>query len=607
MSYRLKTDLSVDPAFKILHEHPLPTWVIDARDLSVLFSSKSASEKYGIKADEFLQLNFLDIFTEESRLFYFQHTAGRNEPSSLEGRYSHIKNDGKKIDVELYASCIKFNNKDCYQVSCVDITGKTNEGQKLQEESLRYKTYIDHSSDGIYCQEFSVPLDITSSFGQMIEHSRRYSYIAECNDAMARMYGYEKADDLKGALTEQLLDFSDNTNLEFFRIFIDQGFRIVNATSHEKDRFGNTRYFLNNAMGVIENGFLKRIWGTQQDITEKKRTEEKLQLLANLVEQSSDIITASDNDFRPVTWNKAAERIYGISAEQVIGKNFSDFIEIRYENATRQEVRDMIRDRGSWSGEACFTRPSDLKKVVLMITFKKMIDDNGLSLGYLVTATDITERKIAESKLKESENRFRNIADSSPVMIWMTDENDITTYTNRKWIEFTGIDIKGKPEGWANLVHKDDLEKAKRIYDNAFEQKKQVTIIYRLLHKSCGYRWVHDVSVPRFSDGKFIGFIGSVVDIEDQKQKEQQLRYQSTILENVSDIIIATDPDFKVKSWNASAEFYYGIKEKDALGKRMSEMLRYDFRNSSHGEMLQILQAKGQWKGEITNFNEKGE
>lgn len=607
MSSPLKTDLSIESTFKILTEHPLPTWVIDARDLSILFASRSASEKYGIKPDEFLQLNFLDIFSEESRLFYFQKTANRNDSSLFEGRYSHIKNDGNRIDVELFASRIEFKSVKCIQVSCVDMTGKINEAQKLYEESLRYKTYIDHSTDGIYCQEYSIPVAISNSFEKLAEHSKSHSYISECNDAMARMYGFDKADELKGVLTEQLLDFNDPTNLQFFRAFVEQGFKIVNAISHEKDRFGNTRYFLNNAIGVIENGYLKRIWGTQQDITEKKRTEEKLQLLANLVEQSSDIITAADNDYRPVTWNKAAEKIYGISAEQIIGRYITDFIDIHYVDASREMVRGIIKEKGSWSGEAFFVRPADQKQVTLMITFKQMMDEKGVSLGYLVTAKEITERKEAESKLLESESRFRNIADSSPVMIWMSNENDITIYTNKKWMEFTGVDIKGKADGWSRLVHKDDLTKAKRIYDKAFEQKKQVTIIYRLLHKSGNYRWVHDVSVPRFSDGKFIGFIGSVVDIEDQKQKEQQLRYQSTILENVSDIIVTTDLDFKVKSWNASAEIYFEIKEQDAQGRKMSDLLRYEFKNSSLEEVIGILKTRGQWKGEVTTHNSKGE
>ena len=71
------------------------------------------------------------------------------------------------------------------------------------------------------------------------------------------------------------------------------------------------------------------------------------------------------------------------------------------------------------------------------------------------------------------------------------------------------------------------------------------------------------------SDGVFIGYIGSVVDIEDQKQKEHQLHYNAIILENVSDVIISTSLDFKVISLNASAEFYFGITESEVIDKRM--------------------------------------
>ena len=242
-----------------------------------------------------------------------------------------------------------------------------------------------------------------------------------------------------------------------------------------------------------------------------------------------------------------------------------------------------------------------------MFGFKTRLDENNNPIGYLISASDITERKKAESRLKESEFRFREMADSSPVMIWMCDESSLTTYTNRKWIEFTGVDITGDPDGWSKLVHPQDIQKARSVYMDAFVKMAEVTMQYRLWNRDGSFRWVHDVSVPRFINDQFVGYIGSVVDIEDQKQIENQLRYNATILGNVSDIIVTTDLEYRVRSWNPSAEFYYGIPASEAIGQRMSEMMHFQFTDTTLASILKDLNTVGEWKGSLSYVNKQGE
>lgn len=334
-----------------------------------------------------------------------------------------------------------------------------------------------------------------------------------------------------------------------------------------------------------------------------------LRFLANLVEQTSDILTAADLDYKPITWNKAAEKIYGVTAKQVIGRDIRDFITINYCAATKENIREKIKKEGEWRGEAFFVRPTDNKTVTLWICFKLLKDERNNPLAHLISATDITERKEAELRLKESENRFREMADSAPVMIWMADENNKNTYLNKKWLEFTGKDIsKNNAKGWVSFVHKEDITKAKEKYNEAFKNRKPITILYRLRSADGTYRWVQDVSAPRFlSDGTFVGYIGSIVDIEDQKRKEEQLHYQAIVLENVSDIIVTTDLDFKVIGWNKIAEHYYGISEADAIGKPISNLVEFTFYGTTAEQSLAELKANGIWKGEVSIVNKKGE
>lgn len=353
------------------------------------------------------------------------------------------------------------------------------------------------------------------------------------------------------------------------------------------------------------NGFPDQFLTSEES---SKHSLATLKLFALLVQETSDVLTAADVNYKPLTWNRASEEIYGLKAEQVIGKDLREFIDIHYPGTNRDEIRKTIKTKGEWRGEAWFVRPTDQKTITLLMCFKELKEAAGELLGYLISATDISEIKEAGSRLIESEQRFRDVAESSPAMIWLSDENDITIYANKKWIEFTGKDIGNDPEGWISLIHPEDKSRITKEYFRGVELKKQVTIVYRLLRADGVYRWVHDVSIPRFlSNGKFIGYAGSVVDIEEEEQKHEQLRYQSTILENVSDIIVTTDLDFKIRIWNKIAEEYYAISKEEAIGQGVDELLHFTFYGTTFKESLDELKEKGIWKGEISIVNRRNE
>jgi PAS domain S-box-containing protein len=149
-----------------------------------------------------------------------------------------------------------------------------------------------------------------------------------------------------------------------------------------------------------------------------------------------------------------------------------------------------------------------------------------LSIPILFLAAVIEERATGESERRESESRFRIVADSAPVLIWMSGVDKLFTFFNKPWLKFTGRTLDQEVgNGWAEGVHPDDLQECLKVYTEAFDARKAFLMQYRLRRYDGEYRWVSDQGVARHdAQGNFVGYVGSCVDVTDLINKEQALR-----------------------------------------------------------------------------------
>jgi two-component system sensor kinase FixL len=149
-----------------------------------------------------------------------------------------------------------------------------------------------------------------------------------------------------------------------------------------------------------------------------------------------------------------------------------------------------------------------------------------LSIPMLFLAAVIEERTTRETELRESESRFRIVADAAPVLIWMAGVDKLCTFFNKPWLKFTGRSLEQEVgNGWAEGVHPDDLQKCLKIYTEAFDARKPFVMQYRLKRYDGEYRWISDQGVARHdARGNFAGYIGSCVDVTELLNKEQALR-----------------------------------------------------------------------------------
>ncbi|WP_291163001.1 PAS domain S-box protein [Gemmatimonas sp. UBA7669] len=138
---------------------------------------------------------------------------------------------------------------------------------------------------------------------------------------------------------------------------------------------------------------------------------------------------------------------------------------------------------------------------------------------------DITDRRAAEQSLRESEARFRSMADSAPVMIWVVGGDGLVRYLNQRWFDFSGMQPTDPTPSLADWVHPDDQSEYRRVTEQARAARRPYRHEFRLRRHDGSYRWVINTATPRVhDDGEWLGYIGSILDIEDRKRLEDELR-----------------------------------------------------------------------------------
>lgn len=186
--------------------------------------------------------------------------------------------DGRAVVLDLTALVVRGRQGEArYGLALVEpLTDRRQAEEALRRSEERYRSFVANSSEGIWRFEAEQPIDTTLPVDEQITLFYKYGYLAECNDTMARMYGFRQAEEIIGKPLGDLLLASDPVNIASARAFIGHHYRLTDVESVEVDRDGGQRYFVNQVIGVVEHGFLLRAWGTQRDVTARKRADEAL-------------------------------------------------------------------------------------------------------------------------------------------------------------------------------------------------------------------------------------------------------------------------------------------------------------------------------------------
>lgn len=278
-----------------------------------------------------------------------------------------------------------------------------------------------------------------------------------------------------------------------------------------------------------------------RDISDRKRAEERIHESEARLRLMSDalpgLLSYIDREYRYRFCNAKYEEWFGLSSEQVLGRTLADVVGADA-FATLKPLADraLAGERATVETRVPYHRGGQRD---VHIDYLPDRDQAGVVRGYFALIQDISERKAIDMRLRESEMRFRSMADHAPVMIWVTEVDGSCSFLSRSWYEFTGQ----TPEnalgfGWLRAVHPDDAKRAEQIFQDARQNNRGFRIEYRLRRADGTYVWALDAAQPRLDPaGEFLGYIGSVIDIQERRELEERLRNLNQSLERqVSDV-----------------------------------------------------------------------
>jgi PAS domain S-box-containing protein len=263
-----------------------------------------------------------------------------------------------------------------------------------------------------------------------------------------------------------------------------------------------------------------------RDITERMRAQERLLEYEKVVEVLGDRIIVVDREYRYVMANAAFLNYRGFEKEQVIGHTVAEIVgKETFEADIKEQLDECFRGKVV-RYEVKYSYP-ELGARNISASYFPIRGPLGIDRIACVLR-DITERKAAEEALRESEERFRLVANNAPVMIWMSGLDAKPTYFNQLWLDFTGLSETDLLNGLAGIVHPEDYLQCHDVCCRGFDQRQPFRKEYRLRRHDGEYRWMLDVGVPRFlKDGSFAGYIGTCIDVTDRKLADDSLTNMS--------------------------------------------------------------------------------
>lgn len=499
----------------------------------------------GTKRDTLLGLELFNELTDEKAInairdslitgkgFFedFYKSASSNKETYIRGHFNGIYNDNDEI---------------VGGVGIIeDISYRKEYEEKLVATQERYETFINETHEGIYRMGFKDPIPMYLSPEEQAKLYYKNGFIAECNKAFARMYQAESPGVFIGKTIAELHDLdSFPGNFDQTVDFVKNKYRVENQVTIEKDQKGVTHYFSNNALGIIQDGHLLELWGTQIDITKQVEAEEERKILYRAVEQSQVSIVITDTLGNIEYINPKFEKVTGYSYDEVIGKN-PRFLKSGYDyESNYKQLWAAITSGKTWSG-IFHNKKKDGTLFFESANISPIVDDDGKIRHFVAVKEDITELREAQNELNnykdyleelveqrtaELKNRnifLRTLIDTIPNPVFVKNSEGKFTDVNKAFIEMFG-------RSFNEIIGRDTyfLENRENEITKVENYNKKLLESFGKIVYETSIRNKHDEKIPIMvykasfgpEGGKPEGIAALLVDISASKKTQEQMQ-----------------------------------------------------------------------------------
>ena len=313
--------------------------------------------------------------------------------------------------------------------------------------------------------------------------------------------------------------------------------------------------------------------------------------LAAVLRSIADGVIATDAEARVAFMNRAAEELTGWTEAEARGEPVADVLQLVDEETGRREawpVREALaQGRPVTIPDSTVLVSRSGQRFNLSDVASPVYDERGGLTGAVIVFRDVTERRQAQHALSASERRFISFADAAPAMLWVTEPDGSCSFLSQGWYEFTGQgEAEGLGFGWLDAVHPEDREEAGRVFVESNARREMFRCEYRFRRADGAYRWGIDIGRPRFSpEGEYLGYVGSVIDIDDRKRAEDRLRESEAeakqslallyeLVEQCPFGIYIVDADFRIATINRGSQDGAFANVRPVIGRPFDEAMR---------------------------------
>jgi diguanylate cyclase (GGDEF)-like protein/PAS domain S-box-containing protein len=594
ITMRKKTEVLEKEFGGLLHGLFNEVYIFDGKSLNFIQVSEGAQRNLGYSLEELKHLTPVDIkplFTQES----FRQMIGTlqsEDNSVIYFETVHQRKDGTTYPVEIRLQYL-MQHKPLFLTIVQDITERKATEQKYLASEEKWRLLFENMTTGfalhdVICDERGRPVD--------------YRFV-EINPAYERLTGL-MAGNMIGRTVLEVLPGTECYWIETFGRVALTGEPIdYENYSRELGRWYQVRAFSPKIgqFAVIVS-----------DITDRKNAELALQQsetwFRSIFENVNTGVASTDEVGRVTRFNETFRAMLGYHAESLGRMNFADFThpeDIALEQVFFEDVLEGKRNNYRMTKRYI---NSDGGIIWVDLSAAAIRNVDGKVENFVAVVQDITERKLLELAIAESEKEFRQLAEAMPQIVWVTRADGWNIYLNQQWVDYTGLCLEESyGEGWTKPFHPDDKQKAWDAWQKAVREDDSYEIECRMRRADGEYLWWLIRGVPVFGEnGRIEKWFGTCTDIDNIKISEQNLLIAAAAFESQESIMI-TDANRVIQRVNQAFTDETGYTAEEVVGRTPRLLSSGHHNKGFYREMWETIRRTGKWQGEIWDRRKSGE